>query len=73
MLFFSTYLNFFCVPLYLQSRLSVQFDDLFKKAWEEDAVEELTRDGEFRSLCSYWILWCLDFMRIFDCEKTNFF
>lgn len=27
------------------SRLSVQFDDLFKKAWEEDAVEELTTDG----------------------------
>ncbi|KAK7305341.1 hypothetical protein VNO77_43246 [Canavalia gladiata] len=27
------------------SGLSVQFDDLFKKAWEEDAVEEQEEDG----------------------------
>ncbi|XP_027335090.1 DExH-box ATP-dependent RNA helicase DExH11 isoform X2 [Abrus precatorius] len=27
------------------SGLSVQFDDLFKKAWEEDAVEEQVEDG----------------------------
>lgn len=30
--------------LYLQTGLSVQFDDLFKKAWEED-VAELEKDG----------------------------
>lgn len=29
---------------YLQTELSVQFDDLFKKAWEEDVVE-FTGDG----------------------------
>lgn len=61
--------HFFSVPLYMQSRLSVEFDNLFKKAWEEDAIEELTSDGdvthsrisdgEFRLLCSYCFLWCL--------------
>jgi hypothetical protein len=29
----------------MQSGLSVQFDDLFKKAWEEDAVGEQEEDG----------------------------
>jgi len=29
---------------YLQNEFSVQFDDLFKKAWEED-VGEFARDG----------------------------
>jgi len=29
----------------MQSGLSVQFDDLFKKAWEADAVEEQEEDG----------------------------
>lgn len=32
------------ILLPLQSTLSVQFDDLFKKAWEED-VTELPIDG----------------------------
>jgi len=29
----------------MQSGLSVQFDDLFKKAWDEDAVGEQEEDG----------------------------
>jgi len=28
-----------------QGELSVQFDDLFKKAWEEDADGEQEQDG----------------------------
>lgn len=28
-----------------QSGLSLQFDDLFKKAWEEDGVGEQEEDG----------------------------
>ncbi|EOA26057.1 hypothetical protein CARUB_v10019475mg [Capsella rubella] len=31
------------------STLSIQFDDLFKKAWEEDAFSELERDAESES------------------------
>lgn len=40
---YSILLMFICL-CYLQNALSVQFDDLFKKAWEED-VTELTADG----------------------------
>jgi antiviral helicase SKI2 len=29
---------------YVQSKLSIQFDDLFKKAWEEDTFSELEGD-----------------------------
>jgi hypothetical protein len=31
----------------LQSELSVQIDDLFKKAWEEDDVAEYEGDGMY--------------------------
>lgn len=37
--------NVFMYCYYLQTELSVQFDDLFKKAWEED-VTELVEDGK---------------------------
>lgn len=39
----------------LQSELSLQFDDLFKKAWEED-VTEFERDGMHDSHC--FIFFC---------------
>lgn len=29
-----------------QDGFSVQFDDLFRKAWEDDVTEELGTDGE---------------------------
>lgn len=32
--------------LFLQNRYSVQYDDLFKKAWEEEVIEESRSDGE---------------------------
>lgn len=41
---------------YLQSKLSIQFDDLFKKAWEEDDFSELERDGVFNHSCSISII-----------------
>lgn len=45
----------------LQSELSVQFDDLFKKAWEED-VAELDKDGTHRS--NYVLFICADICKV---------
>lgn len=39
-LFASILLIFICF-FYLQNEFSVQFDDLFKKAWEEDVIESV--------------------------------
>ena len=36
---------FILMLLSLQSTLSVQFDDLFKRAWEEDVMEVPINDG----------------------------
>lgn len=41
---FSIHFQYFDV--HLQNELSVQFDDLFKKAWEED-VPEIEKDGMY--------------------------
>ena len=42
----------------LQSELSVQFDDLFKKAWEEDDVAEYEGDGMYHMhVCV--LDWCI--------------
>jgi len=38
----------------LQNRFSVQFDDLFKKAWEEDIVEGATSNGELWLLRNFF-------------------
>lgn len=38
-------INFQYFDVHLQNELSVQFDDLFKKAWEED-VPEIEKDGK---------------------------
>lgn len=38
---------------YLQNKLSIQFDDLLKKAWEEDDVAESKEDG---IICTFYIL-----------------
>lgn len=40
----------------MQSGLSVQFDDLFKKAWEEDAVGEQEEDGIYNFLITAVLL-----------------
>lgn len=36
--------------------MSIQFDDLFKKAWEEDAFSELETDGVYYQSCSISII-----------------
>lgn len=38
----------------LQNVYSVQFDDLFKKAWEEDIIEGSIGDGEILTFLVSW-------------------
>lgn len=38
----------------LQNMYSVQFDDLFKKAWEEDIIEGPIGDGEILTFLVSW-------------------
>lgn len=45
--------NVFMYFWYSQNKLSIQFDDLLKKAWEEDDVAESKEDG---IICSFYIL-----------------
>lgn len=41
----------YCV---LQNELSVQFDDLFRKAWEEDIITEHEGDGmQYLCVCLF--------------------
>jgi hypothetical protein len=46
----SLWLLLFIFSCYLQNELSLQFDDLFKKAWEEDAAD-YSGEGLY-SLCA---------------------